>query len=496
MLPLLLLKPLMNAIDPVIVIGAGISGLAAALELEARGCPVVVLEAQSVIGGRIRSVPASLGGAHATDIGGTYIHGCSMKNSLWWLIRDRFPELTLETSGGSSSHPGKAHATSKFRKRELTMDEMNRGSDLFEQWQDRMEDKIENLDSEHQQQPDGPTLLKHISNQVVQEMVDDNVLSSPLDHAMIDFERQMSFDHDSGVPFHDLTVKGFLNNWDWIDYDGDDHVMVGGMTALIHRMARDIQGPILCNTVVTSISCTPNACRVGTACGNEFSSSACIVTLPLGVLKACHQNMFDPPLAPDKQDALQRTGVATYNTVVVEWDQPVGGSKYLIGMDTVSNPLALGFVSAPDLRTTKFYVQGDHHPFGNVDYWKERAVDVMQELAIDVSVENIVDVTMSAWHADPFALGSYSAPTTHTNGNVDRAILQRPIGDVVFFAGEHTNTQGRYQSMDGAFDSGVLAAEQVAAAVKVVSGLSYFRNPHQRGLDDVINDDNVVETKT
>jgi monoamine oxidase len=190
--------------------------------------------------------------------------------------------------------------------------------------------------------------------------------------------------------------------------------------------------------------------------------------------------MFDPPLPPDKQDALQRTGVATFNTVVVVWDQPVGGSQYFIGIDIVLNPLGMGFVSSPDLRTTKFYVQGDHHPFDNIDYWKERAVDLMREINIDVHVENIVDVTMSAWHADPFALGSYSAPTTHTNGNVDRAILQRPIGNVVFFAGEHTNTKGRYQSMDGAFDSGVLAAEQVAAAVKGVSGLSYFRNPHQR----------------
>jgi hypothetical protein len=81
-------------------------------------------------------------------------------------------------------------------------------------------------------------------------MVDDNILSSPLDHVLIDFERHMYFDHDLGVPFHDLAVNGFINDWDWIDYDGDDHVMEGGMTALIHRTAQDIQGPILCKTVV------------------------------------------------------------------------------------------------------------------------------------------------------------------------------------------------------------------------------------------------------
>jgi hypothetical protein len=91
-------------------------------------------------------------GATTTDIGGAYIHGSSMKNSLWWLLKNRYQELTLEISGGLSRHPGIANAKSIFRKQELTMDERIRGADLLEQWQDRMEEKIiENLDSEHQQ---------------------------------------------------------------------------------------------------------------------------------------------------------------------------------------------------------------------------------------------------------------------------------------------------------------------------------------------------------
>jgi monoamine oxidase len=62
----------MQSIDrhDVIVIGAGLAGLAAALKLEAGGCDVLVLEAQDRVGGRVRSMSQPGGPREA---GGTYI---------------------------------------------------------------------------------------------------------------------------------------------------------------------------------------------------------------------------------------------------------------------------------------------------------------------------------------------------------------------------------------------------------------------------------------
>src|SRR5262245_37898044 len=61
----------MPALDAdVIVIGAGLSGLAAATHLEAAGLRVLVLEAQQRVGGRIHSM-RQLGGT--AEAGGTYI---------------------------------------------------------------------------------------------------------------------------------------------------------------------------------------------------------------------------------------------------------------------------------------------------------------------------------------------------------------------------------------------------------------------------------------
>ena len=63
--------PVTGPVERVIVIGAGIAGLAAANALTAAGVETVVLEARDRIGGRLHTVDV---GGSPIDMGGSWIH--------------------------------------------------------------------------------------------------------------------------------------------------------------------------------------------------------------------------------------------------------------------------------------------------------------------------------------------------------------------------------------------------------------------------------------
>ena len=56
----------------VLIAGAGLAGLAAARELERRGCGVIVVEARERVGGRVWTLRDGFGGMHA-EAGGDLI---------------------------------------------------------------------------------------------------------------------------------------------------------------------------------------------------------------------------------------------------------------------------------------------------------------------------------------------------------------------------------------------------------------------------------------
>jgi hypothetical protein len=99
-------------------------------------------------------------------------------------------------------------------------------------------------------------------------------------------------------------------------------------------------------------------CRVTTTAGTVYTADACIVTLPLGVLKyrqelqqqQQQQPLFQPNLPDDRRNAIRRSGVGTLNTVVVRWNQPVC---------TIANKTAYYFLDATTTATTQHHAVTD-----------------------------------------------------------------------------------------------------------------------------------------
>jgi len=70
----------------VVVVGAGLSGLQAAVDLQAAGFRTLVVEATDRVGGRTFSVKSSPGGSGKVDLGGAWIND-TYQSRIWALVK-------------------------------------------------------------------------------------------------------------------------------------------------------------------------------------------------------------------------------------------------------------------------------------------------------------------------------------------------------------------------------------------------------------------------
>ena len=452
----------------VLVVGGGVSGLAAARLLQ----DATVLEARDRIGGRLHTTTTDTNGA-GIDLGGAYLHGTG--HELWSYIQSKGIS-TVETKG-TSDNPGGMSAKWRYRNRVLpsTTKAHDRAEDLLDAWMEIVQERVAN------KQPQTECELNGIAEDAKSELRIRGLVRTDLDEALLRHQIHSTFNDDIALPFQEVSPKGLLNDFDWKECSGSDRIFATGAQSVVDALAKDVEAAgnqILLNQPVRRIRYNDTGCTVETVDRQLFQAAACIVTLPLGVLKAHHRAIFDPPLPAEKQQVLDRAETGIYNTVAVQWDRDLAdlGSQVILrdepGNGKIhSSPLKRGYVTPGQWRTgmndiTQFYVQGNNHDFHNKAYWKNEAVALMTDVfpELNLTTRNIVDITTSSWHTDPYSLGSYSVPSRQSHGNRDRKVLGEPINNVLFFAGEHTNTAGRYQSMDGAYDTGVLAASQIEAA--------------------------------
>jgi monoamine oxidase len=499
-----------------LVIGGGWAGLAAVRTLlllpqAHMSCHVTLLEAKNRLGGRVHSVPLQ-SAAEAqqaqddndpwwSDMGGMFWHGDSFVQAQ--LAADfedlLLPNQTIATAGDSAV-PGTATwwrynastsntTNTTARPHAVVTDVEVRTERLYEQWTAAMQKRVHTLadtTDNHSIGNEAATVqrLGSWSRDFL------NTMDDALDRDLLELRLTLSFANDRGVPWERHAWGGLVNDWDWVDWPGPDRISQDGMQAWTSALEEDIRargGELLLEQRVTQIDYTTGRqrCRVTTEAGRIYEADHVVCTLPLGVLKAQVDTLFTPPLPSLQRDALRRTGVGVLNTLVVRWNRhlPLATvpsrlqnttAYYFLQSPHADNPLRHGFICSDRWRQQGATVTQFHFgetrglPFDDIDYWKRQAVQVVQDVVVDeqLHVSQIVAAEVSAWHLDPDMRGSYSAATTLTRGNVDRQVLASPVaGGRLFFGGEHTHYTGRYQSMDGAYETGVRAASQVMAAL-------------------------------
>ncbi|KAK9699617.1 hypothetical protein RND81_08G185200 [Saponaria officinalis] len=435
----------------VIIIGAGLAGLAAARQLMRFGFKVTVLEGRKRAGGRVytKKMEGSSKIA-AADLGGSVLTG-TLGNPLGILarqlsyslhkVRDKCPLYRVDGS------PVDPVLDSKVEKAFNKL--LDKASRLRQMMGEVSQDVSLGaaLDTFHQ--GDGNDAV------TAEEINLFNWHLANLEYANAGLLSRLSL--------------AFWDQDDPFDMGGDHCFLTGGNGKLVQALAENV--PILYEKTVTSIRYGSDGVQV--SAGNQvYEGEMALCTVPLGVLKS-GSIKFIPELPQRKIDGIKRLGFGLLNKVAMLFPHNFWGTD----LDT------FGHLSDDPLRRGEFFlfysyatvaggallmalVAGEAaHKFESMPP-TDAVTHVLQILRgiyepKGITVPEPIQTVCTRWGSDPFCLGSYSNVAVGASGD-DYDILAENVGDGrLFFAGEAT-TRRYPATMHGAFLSGLREAANMA----------------------------------
>ena len=264
--------------DHIVVVGAGVAGLAAAQRLTDSGRTVVVVEGRDRIGGRIHT-DDSLG--VPLDRGASWIHGV-----------DGNPISRLADQAGVEA------VTTDYD--DLVLydgDGAPFDAELLEDLAERLQEALEDPDP-------GP----------MQALVDDLAADlSATGRRRLDALATAMVEHELGGPVSDLDARAW---WEGEEFGGGDVLFPGGYGWLPEWLAQGLDVRLGLTIDRIDISGEPTV----SAAGEEWRAGAVVVTVPLGVLKAGSID-FVPRLPAGHRDAISHLGMGLLDKLVLRFDR-------------------------------------------------------------------------------------------------------------------------------------------------------------------------------
>uniref|UniRef100_A0A1I8I059 Lysine-specific histone demethylase n=2 Tax=Macrostomum lignano TaxID=282301 RepID=A0A1I8I059_9PLAT len=552
----------------VLVIGAGIAGLAAARQLEYFGCQVTVLEARSRVGGRIctfRKGPyiGDLGAMVITGLGGNPLTVCSKQIDIeLFKLKTKCPlfddtgvlidserDAVIEREFNRLLEAA-AYLTHERRIEETAgrpdCEKMSLGQavDLLVQMQEQRcrEQQLVHLQKMLDLQDSLASILKDMetakteiarrhaawlaqdaaaggdssssgadaaaaasassdSSNAFLQLFDRRSKQRDLSQALLEFQRlkakgeelQDSLDaldaeppsgvylgpsdshilnwHKANLEFANAAPldKLSLRHWDQDDeneFSGPHLTVRNGYSCLPLALAEGLNDLRL-DTSVQRIEWDAEGATVTFKRTGEDPATqradAVICTLPLGVLKHQHEDLFSPPLPEWKIDSINRLGYGVLNKVLLAfdkyfWDPQLnlfgyvpnsvdGRGEFFLFWSVYKAPVLLALVSGESAELIEK---------ASDEAIVERALSVLGKIFGSAPTPKHSVVTR--WRSDPYSRGSYSYVAVGASGD-DYDALSRPVAATpdaadadagaavarlparLLFAGEHTNRQ-------------------------------------------------------
>ncbi|KAI3457500.1 hypothetical protein Pfo_014163 [Paulownia fortunei] len=425
----------------VIIVGAGLAGLAAARQLRSFGFKVFVLEGRNRPGGRVYTQKMGQKGTYAAvDLGGSVITGIHA-NPLGVLAR----QLSIPLHKVRDNCP-------LYKPDGRPVDkEIDSNVELIF---NKLLDKV--------------TQLREIMGGFAANISLGSVLETLRQLyavARSKEERQLLDWHFANLEF---SNAGSLSNlsaayWDQDDpYEmGGDHCfLAGGNWRLIRALCKGV--PIFYDKTVQTIRYGNEGVEV--IAGNQvFQADMVLCTVPLGVLKK-RTIRFEPELPEKKLAAIERLGFGLLNKdldtfgSLSESSHRRGEFFLFYSYHTVSGAPVLVALVAGD--AAQLFENAD--PASSVHH----VLSILRGIygPKGIHVPNPLQSICTRWGTDPLSYGSYSHIKVQSSGN-DYDILAESVGGCLFFGGEATTRQYP-ATMHGAYLSGLREASRILQATR------------------------------
>ncbi len=419
------LKPIVTS-KKIIIIGGGIAGLSAASKLKLRGIDSIIIEAQSKVGGRIK-----------TD----YSNGFAFDEGASWIHTPNGNPITLLAKSANAN----TFLTDENSLEVFDYDKTKYSDFLINNAYKEYDSAIKNV-------------IKNGNINQSFESVFGKLYPNLINDRLWMFLISANLEFDIGGDIADFTSI-YLDD-DEI-FKGDDVIITNGYDKIPAFLAKDLT--IKLNEKVIEIDYTSNKTLVKTNL-SSYEADYVIVTVPLGVLKNNSLN-FSPKLPLNKLQAINSLKMGVVNKFLllfpnIFWDNSVQYVGYTPDVKGKFN----FFMNVKKFQNQNALIT---YAFGKYAISTESMADsqVINEIMLHLkniygeSIPNPSKMIRTQWGKNVFSNGSYSYVATGTSSE-DYNVLSESINNKLFFAGEHTSKDYR-ASVHGAYLSGEREAEKI-----------------------------------
>lgn len=444
-------------VPDVIVVGAGMAGLAAAARLGRSGLSVLILEARDRIGGRVLTRTDKFLGA-PIELGAEFIHG--FPPEIWEPLQRS--NVTVKELEGENwcVDDGHLHPCRFFAQVDRILEKMDDEArdESFLQFLERTSPRTADFRQENAR-------TRALGYIVGFNAADPNLVGV---HWLV-----KGMQAEEGIQGQRAfrAVNGYES-----------------LLAIFREQLSETGVSFRMETVVKSIEWSPGEVTIA-ATGRDgsatFKTSRVVITVPLAILKAPRGELgaiqFAPGLQKEKVAALDKLEMGKVIRLVLKFRQrfwegisPANKEETLANMSFLFSPdkwFPTWWTAMPE----KTPIITGWAPFDCAERLSAKSAIFVVDQGLEalgrlltIRVEDLQhsleDAYFHDWQSDPFSRGAYSYGKVGADGAQEALAL--PVENTLFFAGEATDTSGHNGTVHGAIASGYRVAEEVLQRVR------------------------------